>query len=197
MNLRTTVANLAKSPDALLDDLNPETVHLWHMGTGIAGEVIEFMEALRAYITITRDAKTDEEWKQMRTDRRAHLIEEIGDILFYCEGYRAALNLDNPTWVEGLVDETGFGILASSGELLDIAKKYAVYNKPMTSDRMDHIQTHLNIIHTAIIETIGSLHCSYEDVMHALDLKLNHKRYPDGYTNEAAQERADKKEGDL
>lgn len=198
MNLRTTVAALAKNPDALLDELNPDSVHLWHMATGVAGEVIEFMEALRGYISVAKDARNEEEWKSMRVTRRAHLIEEMGDIFFYCEGIRAALGLRNPTHEAGLVDETGLGILTSAGELLDSAKKHAVYSKPLSDEQLDAIQRHLDIIHTALIETIGSLYnATYEEVMEALDTKLNKKRYPNGYTNEAAQARADKKEGDL
>lgn len=198
MNLQKTVAALAKNPDALLDDLNPDSAHLWHMATGIAGEVIEFMEALRGYISITHDAKTADEWKEMRTKRRAHVIEEMGDIFFYCEGVRAALGLPNPDHKDSLIDETGLGILVSAGEILDLSKKHAVYAKPLSDEHLEAIQHHLNIIHTALIQTIGSLHgATYHVVMEALDEKLNKKRYPNGYSNEAAQERADKAEGDL
>lgn len=83
------------------------------------------------------------------------------------------------------------GIAGESGELVDAVKKAAIYNKPL--DRAN------------VVEELGDLRFYMEGLMQALDIteeeviqgniaKLS-VRYAKGYSDKAAQERADKEAG--
>jgi len=83
------------------------------------------------------------------------------------------------------------GISGEAGELLDAVKKHVIYEKPLDLDN--------------IIEELGDLEFYLEGLRQLLGItreeavdknveKLK-KRYPQGYTNQAAQERADKQPG--
>ena len=80
------------------------------------------------------------------------------------------------------------GIVTEAGELMDTVKKLVVYNKPLDT--------------TNIVEELGDLEFYMEQVRQNLGLsriviiqenmrKLA-RRYPKGFTDKAAQERADK-----
>jgi NTP pyrophosphatase (non-canonical NTP hydrolase) len=80
------------------------------------------------------------------------------------------------------------GVAGEAGELLDAIKRTWVYNEPLDGenvleecgDVLFYIQAQLNVtgltLHDAIEHNVAKLH----------------KRYPDGYTDAAAQARADK-----
>ena len=80
------------------------------------------------------------------------------------------------------------GISGEAGELLDAMKKNWVYNKPLDYDN--------------IVEELGDLEFYMEALRQQLDIsreetlkeniKKLSKRYPHGYTDQAAQERLDK-----
>jgi len=80
------------------------------------------------------------------------------------------------------------GVSGEAGELLDAVKKFTVYNKPL--DRLN------------VVEELGDLEFYMEGVRQSLGItrqetidgnieKLG-KRYAAGYSDKAAQERADK-----
>ena len=81
------------------------------------------------------------------------------------------------------------GIVGEAGELLDAVKKHTIYNKPLDVEN--------------IIEELGDLDFYAEGMRQILDLRREDilaynikkltKRYQDGYSDKAAQERADKK----
>jgi NTP pyrophosphatase (non-canonical NTP hydrolase) len=80
------------------------------------------------------------------------------------------------------------GISGESGEIVDIVKKHAMYNKEVD---LNHLKEEIGdtLYYMAImLDEMGS---SFEEVM-----KLNHdkleKRFPTGYTNAAAIARVDK-----
>lgn len=80
------------------------------------------------------------------------------------------------------------GAAGEAGELLDAIKKTWVYNKPLDEenvleecgDMLFYIQLQLNVSGLTILDAIEH---------NAAKLR---KRYPDGYTDQAAQARADK-----
>lgn len=82
------------------------------------------------------------------------------------------------------------GVSGESGELLDAIKKMAIYNRPV--DRKN------------VIEELGDIEFYSEQLRQALgitrtevleaNMEKLRKRYPAGFTNEAAQARADKEE---
>jgi NTP pyrophosphatase (non-canonical NTP hydrolase) len=62
------VSRLCKPGEDILDTLTPKKCHLWHMMTGLVGEVIELKEA----------------WLKQDVP---NIIEELGDIRFYIQGF--------------------------------------------------------------------------------------------------------------
>lgn len=84
------------------------------------------------------------------------------------------------------------GISGEAGELLDAIKKVWVYNKTLDienvreelGDLLFYIQGMANLIGTDLEELIKG------------NMEKLKKRYPTGYTDAAAQARADKKAGD-
>lgn len=80
------------------------------------------------------------------------------------------------------------GVSGEAGELLDAVKKYAVYNKPLDHqnvvEELGDIEFYLQMIRR-------SLNISRETTLQANINKLL-KRYPEGYTDQAAHARADK-----
>lgn len=81
------------------------------------------------------------------------------------------------------------GICTEAGELLDAVKKHVIYRKPL--DRNN------------VVEELGDIEFYMEGVRAELDIsrvyvlieniiKLKHVRYPNGYSDQAAIERADK-----
>jgi len=80
------------------------------------------------------------------------------------------------------------GIAGEAGELADAFKKYVVYNKPL--DRKNVIEE-LGDLEFFIEATRQSIGVSREDVLLANEEKLM-TRYKDGYSDFAAQNRADK-----
>lgn len=81
------------------------------------------------------------------------------------------------------------GIAGESGELLDVAKKHWVYNKPFDRDHAIEEMGDIEFYMEAARKLIG---VSRDQVLQANMDKLN-KRYPSGiYTDEHAQARLDK-----
>lgn len=80
------------------------------------------------------------------------------------------------------------GIAGEAGELIDPIKKHTIYGKPLDKEN--------------VIEEIGDLLFYVQGIINELDLDYNqilqqnadklNKRYKDGYSDKAAQERADK-----
>ena len=108
------VAHLTKSGQIILDNLTPVKVDMIHMSIGIAGEAGEILDAIKKHVIYGKPLDLE------------NCIEELGDIEFYLEGFRAAIGVN---------------------------RNATLYN-------------------------------NYE--------KLMKKRYPNGYTDEAAIARADK-----
>lgn len=80
------------------------------------------------------------------------------------------------------------GVSGEAGELLDAIKKAAVYNKPLD---IENVREELGDIEFYMRGIYLSLGISRDDVLRENIAKLS-KRYEKGYSNKAAQERADK-----
>ena len=81
------------------------------------------------------------------------------------------------------------GIAGEAGELLDAIKKHVVYNKPLDRENVIEELGDLEFYMEGIRQNLGI------DRQSTLDLnqeKLLRKRYPNGYSDQAAQDRADK-----
>jgi len=82
------------------------------------------------------------------------------------------------------------GIATESGELLDALKKHWVYEQDLDADNIKEEIGDLLFYLQALCATVNT---SMQECMDLNVAKLK-KRYPEGYTNEAAKERADKVE---
>jgi NTP pyrophosphatase (non-canonical NTP hydrolase) len=80
------------------------------------------------------------------------------------------------------------GVAGEAGELLDAIKKMAIYNKPLDLENLIEELGDLEFYMAGIRSQIG---ISRSSVLAYNQEKLN-KRYQSGYSDKAAQERADK-----
>lgn len=162
------VASRAKPGADIIATLTPRKAHLLHMAVGIMGEVVELAFA----------------------PTYENVREELGDTEFYVAGM--LLDEEFAAATEGLqVEVFDSCVLKSAGNLLDQVKKYVVYNK-------DNIQD----VAKAFAQFCYDLNEHYEEVEISRDevreenvAKLT-KRYANGYSDKAAQERADKPAGE-
>ncbi len=80
------------------------------------------------------------------------------------------------------------GICGEAGELMDAVKKHIMYGKELDKNNIKEELGDLCWYMSLVMESVGT---NWEEVM-----KMNHdkleKRYPSGFTEKAAQERADK-----
>ncbi len=81
------------------------------------------------------------------------------------------------------------GISGEAGEILDAIKKHWVYGAPLDLENIVEECGDCLFYIVALLDLYG---VTVEDAMTANELKLE-KRYPAGYTDAAAIERADKK----
>lgn len=174
------VKSRAKGGDAILVSLTPEKCHLLHMAIGVSGEASEFYQA----------------W--LRNDE-VNLREEAGDLMFYITGatfslpswtIEDAMEVDSQVRVDKFSEiDTGKSVVLAAGDFLDLVKKYTVYNKPFNEQQ----------IKEALIEVLYQLGTYYtDDIQNLMNENMTKllKRYANGYSDKAAQERADKKEGE-
>lgn len=169
------VEALAKPGDAIVKGMSAENAHLLHMAIGISGEVSELIPA----VTKTNDLD--------------NIIEELGDLEFYIQGFCSAVGLDSDagrarlpvsTPIEAILE-----LATAAGELLDVVKKAAIYNKKLDVVAMN----------TAMQYVLNAMVCTYIQVNVERTLCIEEnieklgKRYTEGtYSDKAAQERADK-----
>lgn len=129
-------------------------------------------------------------------------LEELGDIEFYFEAFqqldwpardqlRAVCSLPYGEPIPLVIAH--FNITHTTADILDVAKKAWVYRKNVRADpeqihRLSDAVKELRICLSAVQQHLAT---SRDDVRQGNMAKLR-LRYPDGYTDEAAQARADK-----
>lgn len=171
------VRALAKPGQAILNDLTPESAHLWHMATGLSGEVAELFEQI-----VVKGAGDE-----------GNILEEAGDILFYIEGLDQCMTArcehNTLPFLVGVQPRIALDFLVCrAGDALDLAKKRAVYNKPIDEEAM--LLT-LQFVRSYLESAIKPYNITLEQArQHNID-KLT-VRYGRTYSNEAAQLRKDK-----
>lgn len=176
------VAILVKPGQDIIGGLTPESAHLWHMATGVSGEIGELLENL------------------VLGDTTENLVEEFGDTEFYHQAIATALNfdtLDEAQWDE--VPHTNIFIqlhLAVSGAaLLDAAKKYAIYVKPLNRAEVVEQAGRVRYLLSRLYHNYGVTRV--QALAHNVDKLYTSKkaRYGKGkYSDKQAQARADKQE---
>jgi hypothetical protein len=186
MNYREFVASRFKSGRRLLDDATITTLDhdasaqafsLLHAAIGVVGELHEYR----------------------RSPTQKNAREELGDALFYMVAGELAIDAD-PAQLP--IEWGGAGYAAAEEALtnaetlahvlLDKCKKYALYCKPVDVDYLRRMLWALRCELRALADREGvSL-----ETLEVLNRQKLEKRYPAGYSNEAAQARADKEAGE-
>jgi len=89
INHKDMVAALAKPGEDIVRDLDPLKAHLWHMASCIQGEAGELFDAIKKPVIYNKGVFD-----------RENIVEELGDIEFYMEGLRQALNISREETIE-------------------------------------------------------------------------------------------------
>lgn len=172
------VASLIKSGNDILLSLSGAKCNLVHLAMGIAGEAIEYKHAAD---------NLDGE----------NACEELGDMLFFMEGLR----MEFPEIVK-VFDNLPPDVVYVSGLLMDRIKKHVIYNKPLNEPLKgclitleQEISNYLTVLEELVEVEAEDWSELTADLRQANVDKLT-KRYPSGYSDAAAQERADKKDGE-
>lgn len=187
INHSEMVKALVKPGATIANELTPEQADLWHGATGVAGEATEILDAVLAGALA---GQTD----------RENMVEELGDMEFYLDQVRRNRGLVRADTVVGYVDsEMGAppmnaALLAvTSGNLLDLAKKVAIYQKDVDTKTFINALQSIEHCMEQVRRNFGITRD--EAIAHNI-YKLAegpNARYKAGsYSNEAAIARADK-----
>lgn len=167
------VAALKKPGAEILNQTTPQKADAQHMAIGIAGEVIELFDAI---------LKGDKE----------NVIEELGDIEFFLEGLRQNLGigrLEPKTLSAPEVSVAAARTVVAGGNVLDLVKRWTIYNKPIDVDLL--VITILDL-ESSMDAVRGWFGLSRDETIEHNTAKLS-KRYATlSYSDKQAQDRADK-----
>jgi hypothetical protein len=171
----TFVSRLIKPGADILISLTPDKCNLWHLTSCLAPEVGELVQGL------------------MHLDKK-NAIEEAGDIEFYLSGVNSAVSPDEQ--FPPIVSERGAlmspqeHLLAALGDVFDEVKKHVIYEKDLD---VSALKSAIADSESALIRHYQNWGVTRDEVKEANKNKLS-KRYQTLYfTNEQAQDRADKK----
>lgn len=95
-----------------------------------------------------------------------------------------------PTPVERLV-HASLGLCTESGEVTTEVKRMAIYGKLLDEERKQHIAEEIGDVMWYLAIAADAIGMQMGDIAEANIAKLK-ERFPDKYTNEAAEARADK-----
>lgn len=176
------VSALAKDGADILKTLTPEKCHLLHMAVGVAGEAGELSEC------------TNVEWDSETLDVE-NLIEELGDTHFYIEGLVQAGVGIKYTQVEYYEESKTKAeylsqcIFECGSQVLDFVKKHVIYNKELP---VDDINKSLEKLSFYVSILYSRYNLTHEQVLQANINKLKVRYEGLTYSDQAAQQRADK-----
>lgn len=174
------VMELAKPGQAITESLTPSKAHVWHMTSCLMGEAGELLEGINRF-------------------DKSNIIEELGDLEFYMEGLRIELKFNrsaviaamaNLTVLDVIIPSYLTGILIESCNIFDACKKWIIYEKDLDRGVLLLALARFEWYMSAFRARYS---IDYENTIAGNMEKLG-KRYSAGsYSNEAAQERRDKK----
>ena len=178
------VAALVKPGNDILAGLTAESADLWHAATGVAGEGTEIC---LAFLNFAIEGTLDKE----------NLVEELGDMEFYLQQLRTNVGIERDelegTDAEFLFSpepvEMGSIVAVAAGDVLDFVKKVVVYQKPLDREALKVALCKLEGPLRAIRYMSG---ITLEEVLEANIAKLSVRYAGRTYSDEAAQNRADK-----
>ena len=199
-NYDQMVRRLAKPGADILAQLTPVKADLIHMAIGLVGEVIELLEA-------------------MDKNDRPNVQEELGDAQFFgthilqvvqdwrLQDFADQIQTASAEQVTELqakvpVVTSPFQLLFLAGDILNDVKGLGIYNKPPTCYVSQDKPAKAIDLDLLMIKTVRALdalpliasqwHLQWEEVVAGNMIKLEGKRYKNGYSDKAAAERADK-----
>lgn len=181
------VAALVKPGADILSTLDPHKIDLIHMAVGIAGEAGEIIECVGRY-------------EMTGEFDRANMVEELGDIEFYLEGFRQAIGIERfqttDYFSEAIIFvpmDSAATLAARTLSLLDLVKKVVIYNKTISVEEfipaLRFIECWMDVIRTGFGITRS-------ETLSANIAKLSVRYAGLTYSDQAAQTRADKAPGE-
>lgn len=184
------VDQLMKPGQAILSDLTPIKAERLHMAVGFMGEVTELASAIENLALY----ESDEEYDAILDN----LKEELGDCEFYLEGLCQTYGVEriqpNPDLIENSRNlQNLIHLVIAAGDILDLVKKEVIYNKVIeVGGALFMATTQLRALYLFYPEVTA------EEARAANITKLltgDKARFKAGsYSNQAAQDRADKQD---
>ena len=157
------VASRKKPGQDLLDDWDVDKASAVHMLVGLADEWMEFMGA----------------------DSAENAQEELGDLIFYMEGLLQDFGLSlSPNIYPDFHAEAFMGVYTA-------VKRHLMYNKPIDLEQLANSATETIRHALAHLCVEWEVQADFDQLKDQNVAKLT-KRYETGYSDKAAQERADK-----
>ena len=178
------VAELIKSPDEIYAGLAPRSLALIHSALGIAGEIGELQKPLDRF-----------RFGEIDNETRDNLLEEAGDFMFYVIDLRRVFMFDVRPDITFYRLPANFRPVEAVGDVVDAVKRIAIYNKAYSFDELEPVCLRLLELELWLTHELDTNGLSMERAMKAVLWKLRegpNARYPLGYSDQAAQERADK-----
>ena len=181
------VATLIKNGEVLVSETGPRDWELIHATIGIVGELGELFGGLD--YAVTMNAPLD----------MVNVVEELGDLEFFLENFRTILSI---TRDDVLACETvcrvppaclqmSAHMVIYGTELMDQVKKFVIYRKPLNREAIIVNLSKIEFLLTAFRYRVD---VRYEDCLTANMAKLAIRYKGFQYSNEQAQNRADKSE---
>lgn len=167
MTYQEMVTHLKKPGQDLLDSWTPEKASAMHMLVGLHDEALELHHAL-----LNEDVP--------------NLIEEMGDMCFYVVGLAQDLGVELNLGAEPDMNQKK---PAAMMELVENCKRHLCYNKPLDVEKAAES---MNDIISQLAGISLQLGITLEEVTQLNYDKLMKGRYPNGYSDDAANKREDK-----
>lgn len=182
------VKRLVKPSAEIVEKINHIKCGLMHACLGISGEVAELSVGI------------------LNSDG-GNILEESGDVIFFITDlarilhreFGFTLSVYDFTEIEKhvgpLKGDYYSGVVAmtaAAGMITDVVKKHIVYSQELNLEKTGR----------ALVALVYSTHLFLKDFGFTLDQAVQHnidklnRRYPEGYTDAAAKERADKPDGE-
>jgi NTP pyrophosphatase (non-canonical NTP hydrolase) len=178
------VKALLKPGSEIAANITPQEADLWHNATGVAGETGEILEAVMS--ATMNDLTLDHE----------NMVEELGDLAFYLEGFRQNLGIDRDETLFYVGDRPAFRLMRESGllcvagsHLLDLTKKAVIYKKAIPREQFIIALASIERVTDQIRRLIG---VTREQMLSGNIAKLSVRYAGITYSDAAAQARADK-----
>lgn len=102
------VKALAKSGEAIKEEMTPVDAHLFHMAAGISGEAGELLDAIKKAVIYRKELD------------HTNVVEELGDLEFFMEGLRQGLGITREETLTANIDKLS---VRYSGGYSDAAAK--------------------------------------------------------------------------